>query len=151
MTSAVKATWLTAFIHFPRYQCLRQCVSFANLHLCVVGHVFTREERVAHASSRGRERHVLQSAGTRSSMKTAVSIKESESPTAAKSLDFSVQILHADAARRRRRACYLLTRLLPSYEASAEEVVACFSTENQNSVQQCLLSVVLHRTMTFQK
>ena len=27
--------------------------------------------------------------------------------------------------------------LLSSYEASAEEVVACFSTENQNSVQQC--------------
>jgi hypothetical protein len=30
--------------------------------------------------------------------------------------------------------------LLASYEASAEEVVACFSSENQNSVQQCLLA-----------
>jgi hypothetical protein len=33
--------------------------------------------------------------------------------------------------------------LLSSYEASAEEVVACFSTENQNSAQHCLLGTCL--------
>ena len=36
--------------------------------------------------------------------------------------------------------------LLSSNEASAEEVVACFSTENQNSVQKCLLATCLFHT-----
>ena len=43
-------------------------------------------------------------------IKTAVSEKKSGSPTAAKSLDFSGQILQSDAAHRRLRACSLLMR-----------------------------------------
>jgi len=56
--------------------------------------------------------------------------EEIGSPTAAK-----WRFFRSDFARRcctSSSAC-----LLSSYEASAEEVVACFSTENQNSVQQC--------------
>jgi hypothetical protein len=63
-----------------------------------------------------------------------VSVKKSGSglgsPTAAKSLDFSGQIVPCDVAR---------SRALAFEEVSAEEILACFSSQHRFAAHQCLV------------